>query len=387
MRIKFIVLVSHPIQYFAPVYRALAQHMDLDFTVLYRTRVGLDSYFDPGFGQTIQWDIPLLDGYRSEFLSSKSHLDGIEWSIIPKLLQHRPDVLLLHGYNQATNLLALLVAKLIGTRVLIRGDTRLSAHHGKSAWKKQFKQWLFRGIDGCVSIGSLNRNYYEWLGMPSERIYFAPFCIDNDAFDLGASRSMMREKFRRELGIELAARVIVFASKLTVRKRVMDLISAMAGICKSHSDVILIVAGSGSEETALLESAAIKTGWLRFVGFKNQSELPVLFAASDLFVLPSSDEPWGLVVNEAMAAGLPVIVSDDVGAAPDLVEGKDTGLIFPVGDIRRLADALEYLLDSPEALERMGRNARAIIKEWSVSASAEGIARAVHSVVGCRARH
>ena len=117
-----------------------------------------------------------------------------------------------------------------------------------------------------------------------------------------------------------------------------------------------------------------------FVGFQNQSALPALFAASDIFVLPSSDEPWGLVVNEAMASGLPVIVSDDVGAATDLVQGRGTGRTYPVGDVERLADCLSELLGSGELRRAMGRTAESVIADWSPEASAAGIAAAALAV-------
>jgi glycosyltransferase involved in cell wall biosynthesis len=380
-RTKLTVLVSHPIQYFVPVYRALARVADLDFSVLYRTRVGLDGYLDSGFGRTVQWDIPLLGGYPSTFLSAKTMVRGLEWSVVAHLLKHRPDVLVLHGYNHATNLLALVVAKLLGARVLMRGDTRVSAQHKASGWKARFKRLLFRLVDGCISIGTQNHLYYSTLGVPDHRTFFAPMCVDNRAFFLGGARSSVRCEQRALLNIPPDARVVLFASKLTERKRAGDLLQAFASLGGTFNDAVLLVVGSGAEEAALRSSAEALGSRVRFLGFRNQSELPQLYAASDVFVLPSVGEPWGLVVNEAMAAGLPVIVSDDVGAAPDLVEGKDTGLVFPVGDIDRLTRALEYLLDSSEARERMGRNASMLIDRWSVSASADGIAHAARAVL------
>lgn len=383
--IKLMVLVSHPIQYFAPVYRALAQRDDLDFSVLYRTRVGLDSYFDTGFGQAIQWDIPLLDGYPSSFLSTKTRLDGMEWSVIAHLLRQRPDVLLLHGYSHVTNVLALVVAKLLGVSVLMRGDTRASVHHVATGWKPRFKRMLFRLVDGCVSIGSDNHSYYESLGVADHRIHFAPFCVDNVAFKLGDQRSSVRDEQREQLDISSSAKVVLFASKLVERKRAIDLLRAFDLMRHEHEDVVLLIVGSGPEEPVLRQAAELMEGCVRFLGFKNQAELPALYAASDVFVLPSADEPWGLVVNEAMAAGLPVIVSNEVGAAPDLVEGKDTGLVYPVGDIAHLGIALNSLLGSAEARERMARNASALIERWGVSASAEGIALAAHAVTDAEA--
>jgi glycosyltransferase involved in cell wall biosynthesis len=123
---------------------------------------------------------------------------------------------------------------------------------------------------------------------------------------------------------------------------------------------------------------------IRFLGFKNQSELPQLYAASDVMVLPSENEPWGLVINEAMAAGLPVVVTNAVGAAPDLVEGQDTGFVYPVGNIARLVDVLRMLAQDPSLCERMGRNAQTLISRWDVKNSAAGIVRAIQTSIPSR---
>jgi len=120
---------------------------------------------------------------------------------------------------------------------------------------------------------------------------------------------------------------------------------------------------------------------IRFVGFLNQSALPGLYAAADLFVLPSEEEPWGLIVNEVMAAGLPVIVSDQVGAAADLVECRNTGIIFPCGDICALRSGLETLLSSPELRKTMGMNARKLIRSWDVDACASKFVAAARDQV------
>lgn len=383
-RIAVSILVSHPIQYFVPVYRALAGIEDVDLRVVYRTRTGLDGYADAGFGRTVRWDVPLLDGYRSTFLSGKTTDHGFEPAIVGELARHRPDVLVLHGYGRPTNLVALAAARLLGVRVLMRGDTRASARHVGSA-KRAIKRGLFGLLDGCIAIGAANRDYYRSLGVPEARIFFAPMAVDNDAFALRARDPVARRVARSELGIEEAATVVLFAGKLTRQKRVDDLLLAFLRV-RAESGAILAIVGSGPEEGALRKLADGAEGRVRFLGFRNQSELPQLYAAADLFVLPSSDEAWGLVLNEAMAAGLPVVASDGVGAAPDLVTNKDTGCVYPCGDIDRLAEALDRLIGAPYERERMGRNAARLIERWSVQASARGIAEAVRSVSGDRWR-
>lgn len=378
------ILVSHPIQYFVPIYRELARRAEVDFTVIYRTRVGVDGYHDPGFGQTIQWDIPLLDGYRSYFLSDKTSLAGFEPSVVKELFRQRFDVLIVHGYNSPIHLLAITVAKLIGTRILIRGDTRLQQRHFIAPfWKRLFKRLLFKAFDGFLAIGSLNREYYLEFGACSNRIFFAPFCVDNLVFALDSEmRKEERRRWREPLGLSERCIVVLYAAKFLRRKRPGDLLQAFSIIEAKFPDAWLALAGSGEMESSLrLQVMELGLQRVQFLGFQNQSALPRLFAGSDLFVLPSEEEPWGLALNEVMAAGLPVIVSDEVGAAPDLVQGKGTGIVYPCGSVEALAAALETLLQSEALRVEMGVKARELILDWDAAACVSGMIAAAIKLV------
>jgi glycosyltransferase involved in cell wall biosynthesis len=381
-KIRLGILVSHPIQYFTPVYRELANAHDIDLTVLFRTRVGVDEYYDKGFGAAIRWDIPLLEGYSHKFLSRKRTLSGTELTIVQEVLQQRFNVLLVHGYNSLTNVLAILTAKLTGTRVLIRGDTRKMDHHRESGGRRALKSALFKIVDGFVTIGTLNRDYYVNHGVEVRRLFFAPFCVSNSAFRLdGASHAAARERVRGELGLGEDEVVVLFVAKLTAQKRVDDLIRAFALIERQFANARLVISGSGEEAQQLRKLAAdLSLERLVFAGFYNQSKLPALYAACDLFVLPSVQESWGLAVNEAMAAGLPVVVSDEVGAAPDLVEGKGTGIVFPCGDVNALAQSLASLVASLDLRKSLGAAASRLIDDWDVSVCAKDICTAVRAV-------
>lgn len=378
---RLLIFVSHPIQYFVPLFRELARRDDISLLVLYRSRAGLEKYFDEGFQREIEWDIPLLEGYRYQFLRSVGGALWLDYTVLREVGRFDPQVVLVHGYSSPLNLAVMGLAQLSGRRVLMRGDTRLMPYHSGSPLKRRLKKLIFRLVDGCVSVGSENRKYYESLGVRRDDIYFAPFSVDNAAFDLGIGREPARVGQREAWGIEPDSKVILFASKLVGRKRAADLLAAMEVVTRTNDDVVLVIAGTGPEEEALRAMAATVPVRTIFAGFRNQSEMPALLAASDIFVLPSEDEPWGLIVNEAMAAGLPIVVSDDVGAAPDLVAGKGTGIVYPAGDVDQLVAALDLLLKSPDMREDMGRNARNFIRNWDVAPSAEGIVTAAHAVV------
>jgi glycosyltransferase involved in cell wall biosynthesis len=379
---KLTILVSHPIQYFAPVFRLLAAREDFDLEVVFHCKVGLEHSYDPGFGQIVAWDIPLLEGYRSRFLSRSRNTGGLKLGIIPALIRRRPDVLMIHGYSSATNLVAIAVGKLLGARVLLRGDTRLMSHHKLRGPKAFMKRMLFKLVDGFLYIGSLNREFYTAHGVPDEKLHFAPLSVDNAAFWLpDERRKAERSKIRSRLCIPLDAVVILFASKMVEWKRPTDLVRAFSMIAESAPTAWLLLVGSGPDEPRVRELASyVPEGRVRFMGFLNQSEMPSCFAASDVFVLPTSGDPWGLVVNEAMAAGLPVIVSDQAGAAPDLVGESGAGVVYECGNLEALTAALRRLLESATHREAMSERAITHISKWDTTVSAEALALAATAV-------
>lgn len=382
-KLRVAVLVSHPIQYFVPLFRLLAAREELDFRVLYHTRLGTVPYRDEGFAREIHWDIPLMEGYAHEFLSNRFENGGCQWRVATVLLRERPDVLIVHGYSAATNVFGMLVARLLGVRVLMRGDTRV-----QKVRSSFLRRWLKRQIlslwNGAVATGSANRDYYLSLGMNEGQISFAPFSVDNNVFALPAEhRAEARISLRNELGLPQDSLVVVFASKLLPRKRASDLIEAFSSLCGSIPAAYLVIVGSGDEEERLkLQASAAGEERVHFLGFRNQGELPRIFAAGDAFVLPSENEPWGLVVNEAMASGLPVIVSDDVGAAPDLVANTGAGMVYPCGDIRALAECLATILGNEELRAQMAVRASEVIRSWDVDFTADAIVAAAHQVAG-----
>jgi glycosyltransferase involved in cell wall biosynthesis len=266
----------------------------------------------------------------------------------------------------------------------MRGDTRLEAHHKRTGWKVRFKRMIFTCCDGFVAIGSLNREYYLQHGAPPERVFFAPFSVRNEQFAASSEmRARHRQTIRTELGLDSDSLIVLFASKLIKRKRADDLIRAFEGLAKRFPFAYLVIVGSGDAEANLRALAAATVGErVRFMGFRNQSQLPVLYAASDVFVLPADSEPWGLVINEVMAAGIPVVVSDEIGAAPDLVQDQETGFIYPCGTLDELAKAVGRLLEEPALRAQMSANAVRLIRRWDVDECAQGIVNAARVVTG-----
>ena len=381
-------LLSHPIQYQSPLLRRLAAQSSVDLTVLYASDFSLRTYQDEGFGVPVAWDVPLLDGYRAEFLPRL--LDGppvnflrpLCRGIFSRLRRGSFDVLWLHGYASLNALQALLAAKLLGIPVLLRTDSTLIDHprgRGKLFAKKIFFRLLRPFIFGVLSVGEQNTAYWRHYLGSGARIYPMPYAVDNDFFaHQAALTAPQREALRASLGLEPGRAVILFAAKLLKRKRCIDLVEAYLLCTQNQPESArpyLLIAGDG-EERAAVEARIAQAGAMRDVrllGFRNQTELPPLYDLCNVFVLPSVHEPWGLAVNEVMAAGRAVIVSDQVGCQPDLVTDGDNGCVFPAGDIPALAAALGRVLGDPQTCRAMGERSRARIAQFTFDHDITGL--------------
>ena len=382
-RFRIACLSTHPIQYHAPLFRILAKHPALDPMVYFLT--SLDGGFDPGFGVRVKWDVPLLEGYPHEFIPCLGRQSGLTfwrpwtYGLSRRLRAGRYEALLIHGYAHRALLWAIVAARMAGIHVLLRGDSQLAAEPRdklRLAVKRKLLPKLFAFISSFPASGTLNREYYLRYGVPAERIFPMPFAVDNAYFRDGAERaSHSREQLRAELGLEKSRPVILYASKLQAHKRPGDLIEAYAELASRFAGrphAYLLFVGDGEQRRALeMRAGEVARESIRFLGFRNQSELPALFDLADVFVLTSEFEPWGLIVNEVMNAGRPVIVSDRVGAAPDLIEEGVNGFTYPVGDVAALADRIGRVLTDPATTDAMGRASQKKIADFSFEKNAD----------------
>jgi len=391
---RLAVVNSHPIQYFAPLYAYLNRDAALDVTALYCSDFSLRGGLDPGFGRAVAWDVDLLDGYRPVFLGKAAahRVPGGFWSLVcPELWSEirsgKYDAVLLHGYAYAADVLAFLAAKSKGIPVFLRSETHLGLRrHG---WKRRVRDGVlsvaYRFVNRFLPIGTANREYYRALGVPPEKLFDVPYTVDNDRFMAASALSEdERGAMRRRFGLPPDRPVVLYASKFIARKHPDDCIRAIARLRDEGVHASLLMVGTG-EMDAALKALVVEynlDGRVVFGGFVNQAELPRVYAASDVFVLPAESEPWGLIVNEVMCAGVPVVVAAEVGCVPDLVHDGRTGLLMQAGDAASLAAALRRLLsDDAERLE-MGRQARTLIAGWSYEQCRAGIVAAAHSVQG-----
>jgi glycosyltransferase involved in cell wall biosynthesis len=236
---------------------------------------------------------------------------------------------------------------------------------------------LLRVFDAALYVGQHSRRYYEHYGYPKRRLFFAPHCIDTAWFRSRAT-SDVRYQLRNALGIGAQDKVLLFAGKFEPFKRPIDVIEAVAQL-GLEQPVHVMMAGAGVLESSIRARASALGVSLHMLGFQNQSQMPGVYAASDVLVLPSGGrETWGLVANEALACGLPVIVSDAVGCAPDLAGDGTVGAVTRLGDIESLSKSMVRLLKAPPALTDIHRRS----EEFSVDRAVSGICEAAEFVCG-----
>ncbi|GGA54408.1 hypothetical protein GCM10011507_02080 [Edaphobacter acidisoli] len=401
-QVRLAYLVSHPIQYQAPLLRRIAREPDIDLTVLFGSDFSVRGYQDQGFGVDVKWDVPLLDGYQHEFLPKLR--DGSDVRIFSPLsygitsrLRRGPangnggfDALWVHGYATANAMHGILAANALGIPVLLRAESWLGDRERTGltlAVKSCFFSLLRRLVNGVLPIGTLNANYWKrYLGedLPQSLM---PYAVDNAYFAQRSREAASgRSELQAELNLDPARPVILFASKLQTRKRCADLLEAYLRLAPgpgAEPVPYLVIVGDGEERAALEARAAeSRLGSIRFCGFRNQSELPRFFDLATVFVLPSQHEPWGLIVNEVMNAGRAVIVSDDVGSAYDLITDGVEGCIYPVGNIDALTAALRRVLCTPETAASMGERGLKRIQSWSFEEDVRGLRQALAQVTG-----
>jgi glycosyltransferase involved in cell wall biosynthesis len=394
-KVRLAYLVSHPIQYQAPLLRRIAQEPDIDLTVFFGSDFSLRSYQDEGFGVDVKWDVPLLDGYRHKFLpvirdnGTQTVTTPLNYGIFSELRGRdgEPgfDLLWTHGYNMVNALHGMVAAKALGIPVLVRADMWLRDRPRSGPrllLKTLFFQFLKHLVDGVLPAGTLNTEYWRYYLGENVPLFLMPYAVDNDYFQRRSREAATtRDQMRRELGLEAGRPVILFASKLQQRKYCSDLMDAYVNLINDETDQphpYLLIVGDGEERAALEEKA--KSNQLtdvRFCGFRNQSELPRYFDLASVFVLPARHEPWGLVVNEVMNAGRAVILSDDIGCQPDLVTDGVEGYVFPVRDVQALTEALRRVLATPETAALMGQRALERINTWSFEEDIQALRQAI----------
>lgn len=375
------VLATHPIQNHAPIFRELARLCDLK--VYFAHRQTPQGQAQAGFGVAFDWDVDLLSGYDSAFLENRSRSPatnrffGCDTPEIDDVVARAGfDAFLVTGWSVKSYWQAVRACRRRGVAVLIRGDSQLAEQRKLPLRlaKELVYPRLLRLFDGFCYVGCRNRDYLQHYGLPEDRLFFSPHCVDNEAFATQA------DVVRCASHDDRSVKSVLFAGKLVERKRPLDVVRAVALAAGQGCRAEAVFVGAGELEDRLRREAASSGVTATFHGFQNQSRMPSIYATADLLVLPSDHkETWGLVVNEAMACGVPAVVSDAVGCGPDLIEPGRTGAVFPLGDVSALAGAIRSMLALPA--DSVRRHLSAKMALYSPAAAARGIVHGVETLV------
>jgi glycosyltransferase involved in cell wall biosynthesis len=293
-----------------------------------------------------------------------------------------PDAILCGGYNYVASWQALAWARVHGVPFLLWSESNTQDMRRGHALVELLKDRFLRLCTGFVVPGQSAANYLRSRKIKQERISTALNAVDNELYARAAADARWNAiKFRREAG--LPERYILFVGRLVREKGVFDLLAAYARLeptFRRHLGLVFV--GDGVARAALQEqAAAISPGTVIFSGFAQREQLGPYYALAELLVLPTYSDTWGLVVNEGMACGLPVIVSHKAGCAADLVRENWNGALIAPGDVPGLTSVLHRLVDNPGMCARMGANSLELISRFSPAEWSAGIARAVAATI------
>ena len=380
---KLAVITTHPIQYNAPMFALLAARGNVKVKVFYTWGDSvLNNKYDPGFGKNITWDIPLLEGYEFSFIQNiaadpgSHHFRGIDNpTLVAEIKNWKADAILVYGWNFKSHLKVLRHFKGKKT-ILFRGDSNLLDENPGFSIRKLFRKillkWVFLHIDVALYVGKANKAYYLKFGVQERQLKFAPHAVDNARFISGT-----KNNFRQQLGIPENMVIFLFAGKFEKKKNPGLLINAFMKM--NNPEACLFLVGNGELEGDLKQkvnsfNSDVKSR-IHFIDFKNQQSMPGIYKSANVFVLPSRGpgETWGLAVNEAMASGLAVLVSDKCGCSRDLVIENENGYTFRSEDIEDLMGKMEKIMLNKDYLSFMGAASQTKISNWTFDKICEAI--------------
>lgn len=387
-KLNIYFVVTHPIQYFAPLYQHLAEKENVNVKVFFCSDETIHGVKDQQFGVNFRWDIPLLTGYEHKFLRNWSWKPSIFkgfWGlinpgIILELFKMPKGMVVINGWHSCSYILSYLAAKLFGHQIAMHCDTPVYLETNRKGFKNAIRRFLIGKIllshfvDKGLYIGHQNKLFYQYYKVNADKLVFTPFSIDNNRFREGMS-NFNRIEERAKLSIGEKDFVVLYTGKFIAIKRPLDIIKAFHLLQVPVKHLVLVGDGDLKESMMkYIEDHGI--GNIHFAGFINQKELPKYYGLSDVLVMCSETEPWGLSINEGMACGLPVVVSDKVGCAEDLIAEGGNGFVFSKGNIESFAESIQAIFQEKITTNMMGVVSKEIIEKYSIEKTADGVVNA-----------
>jgi glycosyltransferase involved in cell wall biosynthesis len=392
---RLAIVVSHPIQHFTPFYRAIAADASIELKVFFCARIGLERYFDREMNTEIAWAMDLLSGYEHDFLPGAEAIRRTGFLTVNNagagraLAQFAPDAVLLHGYGQLTLLRALVWSRLHRVPLLVIGDSEL--RHRRSRLRAMAKEmplrFLAQQFAAILTVGDANEVYWRRYGAPEQKLFRSPFTIDEIVYRKArAERSALRARARERLAIPDSEVVALQVGKLSERKRPFDLVDAAALLAGDGLKLHCLFAGDGRLKDGLTKRIADKRVAATMLGFVNVDRLPEIYAAADLLAHPAEADPHPLVMSEAACIGLPLIVSDRIGAEgpTDIARAGLNAAVFPCADIPAFAETIRRVAFNPHARAGMSAASLAVFDELDMNRSISGLKAALAHALAAR---
>ena len=386
MKPRLTYFLSHPIQYITPLLQALSKEVDLE--VYYYSDITFRGGVDKGFGKSIQWDVPLLEGYKSIFLKNYSSSkamdcrfgDALNFGVWNVLRKTKSAVVLVNSWTYGTDLMVIFTAWIFGKKVWLRAESPLNQELQKKGWKQKIKLFVLKHllfkvfISKFLYIGTQNKNFYNFMGVPDAKLLFTPYAVDNSKFSTEYLKNKEQKTFlKATLSIPKESKVVLYAGKYIAKKRPLDLIQAFAHL--STPNVHLVLMGDGplrQEMEQYIQNKHIQN--VHLTGFVNQSEISTYYSVADVFVMCSGiGETWGLSTNEAMNFRLPLVLSNTTGSSIDLVQHGANGFVFQEGNFMEMAQCLDMVFSSTFDCEKAGLLSEQIIANYSIKTIKENI--------------
>jgi glycosyltransferase involved in cell wall biosynthesis len=376
---KLAIITTHPIQYNAPLFQLINERENIQLKVFYTWSQSEKTVYDEKFGREIKWDIPLLEGYNYSFVKNSSQNPGsgnfrgvINPTLINKIEDWKADAVLVYGWNHQSHFKAMRYFK-GKIPVYFRGDSTLIDEKPglKTLLRRQWLKFVYRFTDYAFYVGQHNKAYFKAHGIKENQLIFAPHATDNKRFEADeTARQKEADKIRENLGLSKDDRVFLFCGKFESKKDPLILIKA----AESFPEYKFLFVGNGILEEEMKQKAGDN---VYFVPFQNQSQMPVIYRVGDAFVLPSKGpgETWGLAVNEAMACGKAVLVSDKVGCAPDLARPGENAYVFESGNIQDFIQKIKLFKGNTN---KFGQTSKEIIKNWTFEQIAKATEQAIN---------
>lgn len=382
MKKKVGIFLSHPIQYFSPLFKHIQENSQLiELKVYYFSDVSIRQHTDHDFGTEVKWDLDLLEGYDSEFIKNFKKEDSpngfftlINFGVFSKVKNENFDLVISFGWSTLSNLFVLFAARMFNVPFALRGEAPFMYEASKKGLKKKLRACflgsMFKKASALFYIGTQNKKFYQQsFDLPDNKLFFTPYSINNNYFIQKANEYDI-EKEKKKLGIGNEV-VIVFSGKLIERKKPKILLQALKQLDRDKYKLLFV--GSGVQEEALKDIAEKDNLNVDFLGFINQAEIPKYYTLADIFILPSMHETWGLVVNEAMCCKTAIITSNLVGSSYDLIEEEKNGYVVEVDDADALAQKIQLLLDDKDKLERFKEHSLTLVQRWGYTQILEGL--------------